>query len=122
MTQHVCPRCGSADVSSVGLGSALGIGEQKCGDCGYTAPQFPVTEASEEEIEEQREALAEAGVERDMDDFEVPFNRLRFYTGLIMIVLGIGSVPMIGVTATALWGALLIPIGVLTCYREWQRR
>jgi len=122
MAKHVCPRCGSTDISGVGLGTALGMGEQKCAACGYRAPQFPVTEATEEELREQQEAMADADIEEELDELEVPFNRLRFYTGVIMIALGIGSVPMIRTTLTGLWGALLIPIGLLTCYREWERR
>lgn len=122
MAKHVCPRCGSTDVASVGLGTALGMGDQKCGECGYTAPQFPVTEATEEELERQQEAMAEADLEDEVAKHEVPFNRLRFYTGIVMIALGLGSIPMIETTLTGLWGALLVPIGLLTCYREWERR
>lgn len=122
MARRVCPQCSSTDVEAVGVASAIGIGEVRCKECGYTAPEFPVTEADQEELEAQREALADAGTESSLPQPQDGFDRMRFFTGIAMILLGLGSVPLATQTVAGLWGSLLAPLGVLICYRQWRDR
>ncbi|MDY6771598.1 MAG: hypothetical protein SV186_06635 [Candidatus Nanohaloarchaea archaeon] len=122
---RVCPNCGSEDVSRTRstVTGMLGLDNRyECGRCGYTGNLFPVMD--EEETDEHREALREEKSFEEMDDYEppeTPVSGWRVVTGVVMVLLGLGSLPLASRSGTALVGSLLIPIGAMTIYREVRK-
>ncbi len=119
---RVCPNCGSEDVAvdRTGMAAKLGLDYgYKCGRCGFSGKLFPMIDA--DEVEDHREALREEKDFEEMDDYVAPDPEVssgRFMMGLVMLVLGLGSLPVAMRTLTGAIGALLVPIGLSVMYRE----
>lgn len=122
---RVCPNCGSDDVSvdRTGMAAKLGLDHgYECGRCGYSGKLFPLVD--KDKADDHREALREEKSFDEMEAYEPPeleARKSRFLMGLVMLALGLGSLPVAMRTLTGAIGALLIPIGLSVMYREVKK-